>query len=264
MTVAEIDIERYLARIGVDAQTGPPTLELLRSLQLAHMIHVPFENLHVFHRRGVRTDVDWSYPKIVDQRRGGWCFELNGAFGALLRAIGFDLDYVSCRVWEFESKVWGPELDHLAPVVRLDGSRFLADVGFGDSCIHPLLLEPSELDEVPRRTRIDTDAVGFSLTELVELETGAIEWEPQILLDPRPRTLDEFTGRSRFLETDPSSMFNQKPFATRALDGTGSRITLRKGVLRRTTGTQAPTSEPVEDDATWNALLLEHFGMTPV
>ena len=57
---------------------GLPTLQLLGELQLAHLIRVPFENLHAFHRRGVRTDIDWSYPKIVDSARGGWCFELNG------------------------------------------------------------------------------------------------------------------------------------------------------------------------------------------
>ena len=73
--------------------------ELLAASQLAHLTQVPFENLHVFHRRGVRTDTDWSYPKIVEQRRGGWCFELNGCFGALLRAVGFTVDYISCQVW---------------------------------------------------------------------------------------------------------------------------------------------------------------------
>ena len=260
--MAEIDVERYLARIGVDPHTGPPTLELLSALQLAHLIHVAFENLHVFHRRGVRTDLEWSYPKIVDQGRGGWCFELNGSFGALLRELGFDVDYVSCRVWDFEQKVWGPELDHLALVVRLDGSRYVADVGFGDNCIHPLLLEPGERDEIPRRVRIEADHLGFSFTDLVTLESGLIEWEPQLLLDLTPRVLDEFAARSRFLETDPSSMFTQKPFVTRALDDTGSRITLRSNVLRSSTARDTYQSEEVEDDVRWDALLLEHFGMT--
>ena len=74
--------ERYLARIGLDAQIGPPSVDLLAALQLAHLIRVPFENLHAFHHRGVRTDVEWSYAKVVEQQRGGWCFELNGAFCA--------------------------------------------------------------------------------------------------------------------------------------------------------------------------------------
>ena len=258
-----IDVQRYLARIGVDPQTGPPTLELLGELQLAHLVEVPFENLHVFHRRGVRTDLEWSYPKIVEQGRGGWCFELNGSFGALLRALGFDVDYVSCRVWEFEQEVWGPELDHLALVVRIDGSRFLADVGFGDNCLRPLLLEPALLDVVPRRTRIDLDPLGYTLTELVPMETGVTDWEPQLRIDLTPRTLDEFAARSRFLETDPLSTWVQKPFATRALDSTGSRITLRVGVLRRRTGTDAYHVEDVEPGEPWDALLLEHFGLTP-
>ena len=81
------DVDRYLARLGVAARRAP-TLAALTELQGAHLERVPFENLHVFHRVGVRTDVEWSYGKIVEQRRGGWCFELNGCFGELLHVDG--------------------------------------------------------------------------------------------------------------------------------------------------------------------------------
>ena len=71
--MGDFDVDRYLDRIAYD---GPrePTREALEALHLAHLIHVPFENLHVYHRLGVRVDVAWSYAKIVEQRRGGWCF----------------------------------------------------------------------------------------------------------------------------------------------------------------------------------------------
>ena len=65
----------------------------------AHLVTVPFENLDVYHRRGVSTDVVASYAKVVEARRGGWCFELNGLFGWLLGRLGYDVDRVSCQVW---------------------------------------------------------------------------------------------------------------------------------------------------------------------
>ena len=219
--------EQYLQRIEVSAQTGPPTLQLLAALQLAHLTHVPFENLHVFHRRGVRTDIDWSYPKIVEQQRGGWCFELNGCFGALLRAIDFSVDYISCRVWS-DSGEWGPPLDHLGLLVDLDDERWFVDVGFGDNCLVPLPVCDGEYTATPRPARIEIDGEAFVLTELMPDEG----WLPQLRGVLAPRQLADFTPRSEYLETAPDLNWSQKPFASRALDGAGSRITLRRDVLR--------------------------------
>ena len=132
----------YLDLLGVDVAGRPADLELLRELQVAHLIAVPFDNLDVFHRRGADTDVAGSVAKIVERRRGGWCFELNGAFGWLLRELGFEVTYVSCRV-HLDSG-WGPELDHCAVVVRLDGEPWFVDVGFGDACMVPVPLAAGE------------------------------------------------------------------------------------------------------------------------
>lgn len=260
MTDAAFDVTAYLRRLGVDAHTGPPSWDLLAHLQLAHLVAVPFENLHVYHRRGVRTDVAWSYEKVVAERRGGWCFELNGCFAELLRRLGFGVDLVSCRVWEAPKTAWGPELDHLALVVHLDGARWLVDVGFGDSCIHPLLLETGERPAVPRRARLEVDDSGFVLTELVPLEAGPVEWEPQLHGSFAPRVLDDFAARSTFLQTEPGLSWSEKPFATRAVDGTGSRITLRRSVLRRRRPDGEVDEHPVAPEA-WSGVLDEHFGL---
>ena len=251
------DAAAYLRRIGVDEDVGATSLELLTHLQAAHMIAVPFENLHVAHRRGVRTDLAWSFEKIVSQGRGGWCFELNGCFGALLGELGFDVTYAACRVWDADEGEYGPDLDHLASVVRLDGSRFFVDVGFGNNCLHPILLESGEAAGVPRRTCIEMDGDAFTLHELMP----AGEWQPQLTGTLTPRTLDEFTPRSEFLQHDPSSVFWQKPFATTALDATGSRLTLRSAVFRQREGVGEFVDRQVDDPAEWAELLQHHFGL---
>ena len=209
----------------------------------------------MFHARGVRTDIDWSYPKIVEQRRGGWCFELNGCFGALLRAIGFDLDYISCQVWN-ESDGWGPPLDHLGLLVRLDGERWFVDVGFGDNCLVPLPVHEGEYSAVPRRACVEMDHDAFVLRELMPDEG----WLKQLRAALEPRRLDDFTPRSEYLKTAPDLGWAHKPFATRALDDTGSRVTLRRDVLRRRTRTGPYIDTPVADED-WSDLLAEHFDL---
>ncbi len=254
------EVEQYLQRIGMDAHVGGPSIELLTALQLAHMTTVPFENLHVFHRRGPRTDVAWSWPKVVEQRRGGWCFELNGAFGALLDRLGFAVDYVSCQVWDPPPVGWGPDLDHLALVVTLDDARWLVDVGFGDNCVHPLLIETSERDAIPKRTRLDVVDGVVEMCDLVPTE-GKEQWERQLRFTFMPRALSEFEPRSLHLRTDPASTWWKKPFATRATDGAGGRITLRSDTLRITPPGGATEVRPVAPSE-WSDLLLEHFGLS--
>jgi N-hydroxyarylamine O-acetyltransferase len=104
------------------------------------MFSVPFENLDIALCRKIVCDEDAFLRKIVERRRGGFCYELNGAFSGLLRAIGFDVTLLSARVPR-EDGSDGPEFDHLTLKVDLD-EPWLADVGFGDSFLEPLLLRP--------------------------------------------------------------------------------------------------------------------------
>jgi N-hydroxyarylamine O-acetyltransferase len=247
-------LEKYLARLGVGVAGRQPGETLLAELQLAHLIAVPFENLDVFHRRGVRTGIDWSLPKIVERSRGGWCFEVNGAFGWLLRQVGFEVDYVSCRVLNDDG--WGPEFDHCALVVRIDGQQWFVDVGFGDCCMCPIPLVNGEHDGIPRPVRCRIGPEGFVITERMLDGT----WEDQLSGSFTPVTLDAFTPRCDYLQTTPGLSWSEKVFATRATAAEGSRITLRAEVLRTRVGVGEFVEQPVAPDE-WSGLLNEHFGL---
>jgi N-hydroxyarylamine O-acetyltransferase len=240
--------------LGVDVTDRQPGEALLAELQLAHLIAVPFENLDVFHRRGVRTDVEWSVPKIAERLRGGWCFEVNGSFGWLLRQVGFEVDYVSCRVLNDDG--WGPELDHCALVVHIDDQRWFVDVGFGDCCMCPISLVTGDHRGVPRPVRCRVEPKTFVITE--RMLDGS--WEDQLFGSFAPLTLDAFTPRSDYLRTTPGLSWSEKVFATRATAADGSRITLRADVLRTRTGVGEFVEEPVAPDA-WSSLLADHFGL---
>ena len=134
-----MNVPAYLHRIGY---TGPitPTLETLRSIHRAHLETVPFENLDISLGCPIVLDEDAFVRKIVEENRGGFCYELNGALAALLREMGFRVTLLSARA-ALKDGSPGPEFDHLALRVDLN-DPWLVDVGFGECFLEPLLLKP--------------------------------------------------------------------------------------------------------------------------
>src|SRR5258708_24874467 len=145
-----MEIDAYLRRIRYAGETEP-SQNTLRSLHRSHMFAVPFENLDISLGRKIICEENRFLHKIVDERRGGFCYEMNGAFAALLRELGFQVTLLSARVSEGDGRN-GPEFDHMALRVELDEEDWLADVGFGDSFVEPLRLEPGlEQEQFGRR-----------------------------------------------------------------------------------------------------------------
>src|ERR1022692_1281757 len=142
-------VSAYLERISYLGQVDP-SAETLRGLHLAHMLAVPFENLDIHIGRPIVCDEDRFLHKIINERRGGFCYELNGAFSALLRALGFQVTLLSARVAGADGDTDGPDFDHLTLRVDLPGSTnhgltaevpWLADVGFGEGLLETLQME---------------------------------------------------------------------------------------------------------------------------
>src|SRR5262249_13208100 len=146
-----MDIKAYFDRIHYRGPLGP-TLNTLRDLHRAHLLAVPFENLSISLGQPIILNEAALFEKIVTHRRGGFCYELNGLFAALLRALGFAVTLLSARVASGEGRAV-PEFDHLALQVQLD-QPWLADVGFGDGFQLPLRLD--------RRDEQDQEQEGHS------------------------------------------------------------------------------------------------------
>ena len=144
-----LDIPAYLSRIGYAGSTQP-TAETLRAIHRAHLLTVPFENLDIGLSRKIECDADAAVRKIVEKQRGGFCYEMNGAFAALLRELGFQVTLLSARVAR-EDGGEGPEFDHLTLRVDLQ-EPWLADVGFGESFMEPLRLQPGQVQKESRRS----------------------------------------------------------------------------------------------------------------
>src|SRR5260370_2295706 len=133
-----MDVHAYLDRINYHGNLAP-SAETLRQLQVAHLLTVPFENLSIHAREPIVLKDEALFEKIVSRRRGGFCYELNGLFAALLRALGFDVAMLSAQVANAKGS-FGPDFDHMTLMVtRAD--RWLVDAGFGDSFLEPLRLD---------------------------------------------------------------------------------------------------------------------------
>ncbi|WP_405613692.1 arylamine N-acetyltransferase [Streptomyces sp. NBC_00076] len=142
------EVDAYLRRIGVEPPVRP-TVEALRELQLRHLQSVPFENLSVHLGEEIVLEEKRLLDKVVGARRGGFCYELNGAFGSLLAALGFDVHLLAARVYGDEGRL-GIPYDHLALRVQtVDGGAWLADVGFGAHSHYPLAFEAREEQQDP-------------------------------------------------------------------------------------------------------------------
>lgn len=244
-----VSVERYLDRIGLPSR---PEVNLagLTSLQKAHLATVPFENIDVFRQTGVNTTIEWSLPKIVINRRGGWCFENNGAFAWLLGELGFSVTRLGAYVLLPPANT--QDMSHLCLRVDLD-EPYLVDVGFGDSFLQPLPL-------VPDRPINDGNAT-YRLVEdgefLVLYEDGEA-LRPLYQFTIEPRQMPDFERQSDRLQTPGVSMFTANPFATRSLGGGPDRVTLLSDRVKFRRG-GVWSEEPVSADE-WDAIAQEWFG----
>ena len=249
VSLADIDVGRYLERIGY---AGPlaPTLATLRQLHVAHLMSVPFENLSVRRGEPIALEVAPLFEKIVLRKRGGFCYELNGLFAALLESLGFRVSRLAGRVGPA-----GIPFDHMALRVDLD-EPWLADVGFGDSFLFPLRLDERGPQEggCGRRYRLD-GADGGGLLLLREEEQG---WQRQYLFTLEPWPLSAFEGGCRYHQTSPNSSFTQKTVISRATQ-TG-RITLSERRLIVTSDGKRSETD-LGDDVSVSRALAEHFGI---
>ena len=240
-----MDVREYLARIRYD---GPlePCAETLAGLHRAHMLAVPFENLDLHLGRRNVIDAERNYEKIVRDRRGGWCFELNGTFARLLERLGFAVTRYSAAV--VLSEPGTPDFAHLTRRVDLD-RPWLADVGFGDSFTEPLALdEPGDQRRSDHAYRLDRTDGKVLLRQ---------DGRPQYVFALAPREMHEFQGMCKALQTPPGH-FTDAPVCSRLTED--GRISLAGMRLITTTGPDRDERD-LADDAERRAVLRDLFGI---
>ena len=243
-----MNITAYMQRIHY-TDSLQPTLEVLRALHKAHMLAVPFENLDIHLGHSISLEPETLYHKIVEEKRGGFCYELNGLFAFLLKEMGFTVDLLSAQVKSQNG--FGAPFDHLLLLVHLE-EDWLVDVGFGASFLEPLRL----CEDVQRQSsgvyRLEIGSPYALFLQRAPDQSWAIEHRFTL----ETYALTDFVDRCRYHQSSPDSHFTRQRVCTLATpDG---RLTLSEQRLIVTRSGQRQ-EHAIPDEHAYLAALHEHF-----
>lgn len=196
-----MQLSAYLERIGYQGDVAP-TLACLTGIHRCQALSVPYENLDVQLGVPVGQDIEAIFDKIVNRRRGGWCYEMNGLLGWALREIGFDVMRVASAVRRRErgDSAVG---NHLVLLVQLERA-YLADLGLGDGIREPIPVEEGSFQQGALTFRLEHLADGYWRFHNHERANPPTA-------DFRDAPADEGLLRAKlqFLQTSPESVFVQ-------------------------------------------------------
>jgi N-hydroxyarylamine O-acetyltransferase len=200
-------LDTYLARIGLD-QRPPATLTGLTQIHRAHLESISYENIDVQLGRPVGLEIPAIYDKLVANRRGGWCYEMNGLLGWALGELGFAVTRATGAVWR-AAMGDASNGNHLVLRVELPEGLYLADVGFGDGPRDPIPIAVGAF--VSHGFHYGVSRVDNGWWRLSDARAGAKSFD--FHLDPADESL--LAQKCAFLQTAPQSPFVQNLVAQR-------------------------------------------------
>ena len=218
-----MNIKKYLARIGIsECEEMNVNLDLLKTLQTAHITSVPYENLDIIYGKAISLDEEDIYDKIVTRHRGGYCFELNALYEKLLLGLGFQVESFFARFLRGQTEI--PVRRHRVLVVTLGAERYMADVGIGSpSPRAPLLLKSGITQECFGECyRFEREE--FLGWVLYEMRDG--KWQRYLSFTEEKQLDIDFIQPSFYCEKHPASIFNRQimvaiktPTGRKTIDG---------------------------------------------
>lgn len=199
----EMSVKDYLARIGFRGK-ATVSAETLTKLQRCHMLSVPYESLDIWRGKAEPLAYETLYDKIVKRGRGGYCFELNGLYGWLLRELGFmTVEYFGR--WLMGEPLTVPARRHRVIKVTIGKKEYITDVGVGQRAP----LKPLEFvyDKIQNCEGIDHRIVlDERLGSVVEACLNGV-WTKVYSFDLAPQEPIDFTYVHFFCVNSPDSFF---------------------------------------------------------
>jgi len=247
-----VDLEAYFDRVEYTGERRA-TLAALKELHMAHATHIPFENLDVMLRRPIRLDLASIQAKLVRGGRGGYCFEQNLLFAAVLEKLGFGVALLQARVRLGAQRVL--PRTHVLLSIDVGGDRWLADLGFG-SCglLEPIPLAVGEYRQFEWSYRLCREGELWVLQAPI-----AGVWQSLYTFTLEPQLPVDFEPANHYVSTHPDSRFVQTLTVQRV--GRDSRFVLRNTELTTTTPA-GDSRRTIESSALFLTVLAEQFGLT--
>lgn len=244
-------IKKYLERIKYEGSLEV-SYETLYGIHVGHALNIPFENLDVYDKKPILLDKETLFKKIVENGRGGYCFEMNGLLSMVLKELGFQVTDLLARAC-LDGKVFFAKLHHVM-LVEIDDKKWLVDVGFGGEGITTPVLIQEGIDQKQfvNTYRIVTDPVfGYVLQRKAQddyINIYAFHTEGCIPVD--------YVVANHFTSTFPESFFLKERFCTIPTDK--GRITLTQEHFKVIEGDKI-TETKVADEKEFYELLKLHF-----
>jgi len=249
-------LPEWLARLEIDGQP-PVTRATLEDVTRAHLARIPFENLSVLGGDVPSLDLGSLTRKLIAQRRGGYCFELNLLLCTGLCALGFKARLLMARVMRNRPEP-GPRT-HCVVIVTIEGTEHLVDVGFGGP-------GPSAPLEMLRDTPLWADGVAFRLDDRTGLGTvlgrrsASGDWADLYAFTDEVTALSDLQAGNWLAATPPGSQFRQTLVVARQQDG--RRYTLEGTTFREFHGTALVRETSLHDVIAVLTCLQDMFGLT--
>lgn len=242
--------QNFLERIEIQTNIDV-NLNSLRLIQKQHLLTVPFENLDMHLYKHLKTDFDSLYNKIVNGKRGGICYELNGLLYFMLKSIGFKVKVLGGKVL----KQNGSYFDHMLLIVELDQKDYLVDVGFGDNFLEPLKFE---IDILQRDNKglfkiAQIDDIHF---ELKKFSQDTNDFKTEYILRKEEMKIDDFQDRMNYFTHSDESIFKRNLFCS--LEEDDGRISLKQDKFL-ITKKHIKTTEKISSSMQYIKYLNERF-----
>ncbi|HHU30764.1 MAG TPA: arylamine N-acetyltransferase [Firmicutes bacterium] len=245
------NITAYLKRINYQGSLDV-SFATLRGLHIAHVTNIPFENIDVYLGRPIKLDRKSLFNKLVVNKRGGYCFEMNGLFSIALKELGFTVRDLLARGTidgvNYMSRT------HQVLVVEIGDQRYMADVGYGNDGIRePLLLEEG-LEQ-----RQFTDTYRFKKDKrygyILQKKAGK-EFRPLYAFTLEECCPEDFLMSNHYTSTYPDSFFRMARVCTMpTLDG---RITLFANELKILADGEL-TKRVIKDEDDFRQVMKDYF-----
>jgi N-hydroxyarylamine O-acetyltransferase len=205
MKADNFSLQEYFDRIGFKGEASPD-IATVTELMRCQLFSVPFENLDVQAGKIISLVPEEIVDKIINRRRGGYCFEVNGLFAMALEALDIPYQFVAARPMLYPVR---KPRTHMAIVVKTDGREWLCDLGFGSYGIRA----PMRLDLLDAEIRQDFDTFILSKANQREYLLQALvegKWTDQFAFDLSPQEWVDFAPANYLSSTHPDAIFVQK------------------------------------------------------
>jgi N-hydroxyarylamine O-acetyltransferase len=239
---------RYLERIKYIGSLEP-SLETLIAVHRHHLLNISYENLDIHFGRTLQLDPARAYEKIVLEKRGGWCYEMNGLLAWALCEIGFEVEYLACAVGQTNASA-----NHLALKVNLE-KTYLADAGFGNGLLEPIPLVAGEYVQQSRAFRLEQHGEHWTF-QIPSVSAAAVGNSFDFTLEPQG--LEHFQDRCTYLQTSPESGFVRVVVCHRM---TETGVQSLRGAVLQTISNGIETSRTLETRDDYDTVLREIFNL---